>query len=252
MPSHKPTAPASNPRNRNFTVTATVLGVAVLLLFVGIFAYQGGKSQQAASAGQGEQAGQSAQQGSEGELDMSRRIADDPTALGAVDAPVVMVEYSDYRCPFCGLFARDTLPALVEKYVDSGDLRIEWRDLPVFGEESMEAALAGRAAGEQGKFWEFNKAVYAAAPERGHADLNRERLIGFAEQAGVPDMKKFEADLDSKQLREAVVKDAQEAASLGATGTPTFLVNDTPFVGAQPLEAFEKAIDAELNEAGSK
>ncbi|NMR28708.1 DsbA family protein [Crystallibacter degradans] len=252
MPSPKPTAPASNPRNRNFTVTATVLGVAVLLLFVGIFAYQGGKSQQAASAGQGEQAGENAQRGSEGELDMSRRIADDPTALGAVDAPVVMVEYSDYRCPFCGLFARDTLPALVKKYVDSGDLRIEWRDLPVFGEESMEAALAGRAAGEQGKFWEFNKAVYDAAPERGHADLNRERLIEFAEQSGVPDMKKFEADLESKQLRQAVTRDAQEAASLGATGTPTFLVNDTPFVGAQPLEAFEQAIDAELNEARSK
>lgn len=132
MPSHKPTAPASNPRNRNFTVTATVLGVAVLLLFVGIFAYQGGKSQQAASAGQGEPAGANAQQGSAGGLDMSRRIADDPTALGAVDAPVVMVEYSDYRCPFCGLFARDPLPVLVEKYVDSGELRIEWRDLPVF------------------------------------------------------------------------------------------------------------------------
>ncbi|NMR32081.1 DsbA family protein [Crystallibacter degradans] len=241
MPSQR-SDPAGTSRRRNLTVAATVLGVAVLVLFVGIFAFQGGKSQQAAQAGQ-----DTAQSGAV--LDMSRRIADDPAALGAVDAPVVMVEYADYRCPFCGLFARDVLPPLVEKYVDSGRLRIEWRDLPVFGEQSMEAAVAGRAAGEQGRFWEFNKAVFAVAPERGHAELDRERLMDIAKEAGVPDLKKFEQDLDSPDLREAVGKDVREAASLGASGTPTFLVNETPFVGAQPLEAFEKAIDEALAEA---
>lgn len=78
--------------------------------------------------------------------DLSRRIDGDPLALGAVDAPVVMVAYSDYRCPFCAKFSRDTEPVLVEKYVDEGVLRIEWRDLPIFGEQSMSAARAGRAA----------------------------------------------------------------------------------------------------------
>jgi protein-disulfide isomerase len=225
------------------------LAVGLLILLVGIFAYQGGASQGAADTGQGPQGSA----GSESvPLDMSRRVADDPAALGEVDAPVVLVEYSDYRCPFCGLFSRDTLPPLVEKYVKSGDLRVEWRDLPVFGDQSSKAAVAGRAAGEQGKFWEFNKAAFAIAPERGHADLPRERLLQIAVEAGVPDMTKFEADLDSTELQQAVAKDAQEAASLGATGTPTFLVNDTPLVGAQPMATFEKAIEAALKKAESK
>ncbi|BAS07617.1 probable disulfide bond formation protein D [Arthrobacter sp. Hiyo4] len=227
----------------------SALGVALLILFVGIFAYQGGASQETSDAGQGPQGSAESESAP---LDMSRRIAEDPTSLGEVDAPVVLVEYADYRCPFCGLFSRDTLPPLVEKYVKSGDLRVEWRDLPVFGDQSSKAAVAGRAAGKQGKFWEFNKAAFAVAPERGHADLPRERLLQIAEEAGVPDMTQFEADLDSKELQQAVAKDAQEAASLGATGTPTFLVNDTPLVGAQPLATFEKAIDAALKKAESK
>ena len=237
----------SLPRTR--IIVMSVLAVAVLTLFVGIFAYQGGASQGASNTGQGQQdpaAGESTP------LDMSRRIANDPTALGEVDAPVVLVEYADYRCPFCGLFSRETLPPLMEKYVKSGDLRVEWRDLPVFGAQSSETAVAGRAAGKQGKFWEFNKAVYALAPERGHADLPRERLVQLAQEVGVPDMTQFEADLDSKELQQAVAADAREAAALGATGTPTFLVNDTPLVGAQPLATFERAIDAALKKAAAK
>ena len=165
---------------------------------------------------------------------------------------MVLIEYADYRCPFCGLFSRETLPPLVEKYVESGELRIEWRDLPVFGEQSFTAAVAGRAAGEQDRFWEFNKAVFAEAPKRGHIDLPEERLLELAQEAGVPDVEKFRNDLQSEELAAAVTNDAQEAASLGATGTPTFLVNDTPLIGAQPLAVFEQAIEGELKEAGRR
>ena len=243
----KPEASAAKPRRRAGSIVLPALGIAVLLLFVGFLSFQGAAAQKDAG---GEQQQSQDSKGPAGEkLDMSRRIEGDPTAIGSPDAPVVLVEYADYRCPFCALFSRDTLPPLVAKYVDRGDLRVEWRDLPVFGAESSAAAVAGRAAGEQGRFWEFNKAVYAIAPERGHADLPRERLIQLAGDAGVPDLKKFEADLDSSELKAAVSKDAQEAASLGATGTPTFLVNDTPLVGAQPVATFEKAIEAALKSA---
>lgn len=242
----KPEPAAAKPR-RTAALVLPALGIAVLLLFVGLLSYQGAAAQRDA-AQQGQQSQDSKSPSGE-KLDMSRREAGDPTAIGNPDAPVVLVEYADYRCPFCGLFARDTLPPLVAKYVDRGDLRVEWRDLPVFGAESSGAAVAGRAAAEQGRFWEFNKAVYAIAPERGHAQLPRERLVKLAGDAGVPDLKKFEADLDSAELKAAVARDAQEAASLGITGTPTFLVNDTPLVGAQPLATFEKAVDAALKSA---
>ncbi|WP_160668527.1 DsbA family protein [Pseudarthrobacter sp. ATCC 49987] len=243
----KPGPAAAKPRPRTASIVLPALGIAVLLLFVGLLSYQGAAAQKDATEQQ--QQSQDPKSPAGEKLDMSRRKAGDPTAIGSQDAPVILVEYADYRCPFCGLFSRDTLPPLVAKYVDRGDLRVEWRDLPVFGAESSAAAVAGRAAGEQGRFWEFNKAVYTIAPERGHAELPRERLVQLAGDAGVPDLKKFEADLDSADLKAAVSKDAQEAASLGATGTPTFLVNDTPLVGAQPMASFEKAIDAALKSA---
>lgn len=181
----------------------------------------------------------------EPELDMSRRVEGDPLAMGRVDAPVVLVEYADFRCPFCGVFARDTQPELVSRYVEAGILRIEWRDLPVFGDQSVDAALAARAAARQDRFWEFHHAVYGAAPARGKPDLPRERLVEFAAEAGVPDLERFEADMDDAQLRSDVQNDLDEATSLGATSTPVFLVNDRPIVGAQPLDVFAAAIEAE-------
>src|SRR5699024_2995863 len=115
--------------------------------------------------------------------DLPRREPGDPLAMGEPDAPVTMLIYSDYRCPFCAKFSQDVQPDLVEEYVETGVLRLEWRDLPIFGEESLEGARAGRAAAEQGKFWEFNDAVYADAPGgTDHPDLTPEVLRGFAEE----------------------------------------------------------------------
>jgi protein-disulfide isomerase len=181
--------------------------------------------------------------------DMARRIAGDPTAMGEVTAPVVLVEYADFRCPFCGVYARETLPPLVAEYVKSGKLRVEWRDFPVFGQESTDAAVAARAAGEQGKFWEFNAATYAHAPERAHLEVTKETLLQFARDSGVPDMTRFESDLTNPVLLDRVNSDMNEAYSIGATGTPLFLVNGTPISGAQPLDVFRQIMDSELAKA---
>lgn len=177
--------------------------------------------------------------------DLSRRIEGDPTAIGAVDAPVVLIEFADYRCPFCGIFARGSLPVLVEEYVDKGDLRVEWRDVPVFGDESIAAAVAARAAGEQDLFWEYNAAVFAYEG-RDHQALPRERLLEIAIEVGVPDLAAFEAGLDDPELAERVARDAAEAESLGVRSTPTFLIGQTPVMGAQPVATFREAIEAEL------
>lgn len=176
--------------------------------------------------------------------DLSRRVDGDPLALGRADAPVVMVVYSDYRCPFCAKFSRDIEPALVDRYVADGTLRIEWRDLPIFGEQSTLAARAGRAAAEQGRFWEFNRVLYAAAPDRGHAEFDLAKLRGFAEQAGVADLDAFADQVRSERHDDAIQADLTEALSLGASSTPTFIVNGTPVLGAQPVELFSQVIDA--------
>ncbi|URM90783.1 DsbA family protein [Streptomyces sp. MRC013] len=172
----------------------------------------------------------------------ARREPGDALAVGRADAPVVLVQYADFRCGYCGKFARDTEPELVEKYVEKGVLRIEWRNFPVLGEESEGAARAAWAAGRQGRFWEFHRAAYAeGAGEKGFGE---DRLVALAREAGVPDLARFTRDLGGAEARRAVKRDQEEGYALGATSTPTFLVNGRPIMGAQPLETFTAAIDA--------
>ena len=178
-------------------------------------------------------------------LDLPRREAADPLALGEVDAKVVMTNWSDYRCPFCAVWHQRTLPEL-QKYVDDGRLRIEFRDLSMFGEQSDQTAVAARAAGQQGKFWEFQEAVFAAAPPSGHPDIQRDDLLAFAQTAGVADLAGFEAALGDEALSAAVAADSNEARQLGISGTPFFVVGGQAVSGAQPTEVFESLIAQEL------
>ncbi|GAA2421354.1 DsbA family protein [Streptomyces mauvecolor] len=173
---------------------------------------------------------------------LARRDAKDPLAQGRADAPVVMIEYADFKCSYCGKFARDTEPELVKKYVDNGTLRIEWRNFPIFGAESEAAARGAWAAGQQGKFWQFHAAAYAeGSKEKG---FGADRLKELAKEAGVPDAARFATDLDSDAAKAAVKKDQDEAYGLGASSTPSFLINGTPIAGAQPMDAFAQAIEA--------
>ncbi|ABM16323.1 MULTISPECIES: DsbA family protein [Mycolicibacterium] len=176
-------------------------------------------------------------------LSVERRTTGDPLAQGDPAAPVVMVMFADYRCPFCAKFSRDTEPDLVERFVDQGVLRLEWRDMPIFGEQSMRAARAGRAAAEQGKFWEFNHEVFAMSPDRGHADLNEDALVGFAEKAGVPDIDKFAASMRGNEFDAAIDADLAQGSSIGVPSTPAFVINGEPVLGAQPTEEFVRVID---------
>jgi protein-disulfide isomerase len=164
--------------------------------------------------------------------------------LGDADAPVVMVEYGDFRCPFCGEFARETEPKLVDKYVESGTLRMEWRDFPYLGRESVSAALATRAAQEQGKFWEYHDLLY----ENQSGGFSDERLVELARETHL-DTEEFEADLGSARHQEAVTRDFREGQRIGITGTPTFLINGEMLAGAQPIEVFEDAIEQAKREA---
>ncbi|MDH6198661.1 protein-disulfide isomerase [Mycobacterium frederiksbergense] len=177
---------------------------------------------------------------------IERRQPGDPMAMGDVDAPVALVVFSDYRCPFCAKFSRDIEPELVKRYVDAGQLRIEWRDFAIFGPQSMAAARAGHAAAEQGRFWEFNRAVYAAAPERSKPDLPESELIEFARQAGVPDIDKFTAGMRGTTFDAAINADLAQGNSIGVPSTPAFLINDVPILGAQPTEEFVRAVDQAL------
>jgi protein-disulfide isomerase len=198
------------------------------------------------------QAEQQAQEEARAQLAaLATREADDPRALGDVDAPVVMIEWADFLCPFCGVFARDTEPELITRYVETGILRIEWRDLPFQGEEAVLAAIGGQAAAEQDAFWAYHDALFTADLRRSDGRMSREFLLEVAAELDL-DVEAFDAALDDPALAEQVQAEAVQAQSLGITGTPAFIVGGYPVVGAQPLEAFVNVIENAAIEAGAQ
>jgi protein-disulfide isomerase len=165
--------------------------------------------------------------------------------LGAADAPVVLTEYSDYRCPFCQRHALQVKPRIMAAYVEPGLVRYEWRDLPLQGEESVAAAMAARAAQEQGRFWDFNRGLF----ERQDEGFSLDNLLTLADDLGL-DISQFEEDLRSGRHQPLLVADVEAGRAAGFQGTPSFVINGAVITGAQPYAAFAEAIDAALAQAG--
>lgn len=176
---------------------------------------------------------------------LQRRQPDDPFALGRTDAPVVMIMYEDYRCPFCSKFTADIKPQLIERYVNTGVLRLEWRDYPIFGEESLEVAKAARAAAHQDRFWEFHNAAFARGNGGEKPSFPEETIQEVAREAGVPDLAKFNADRNDPAIMQEIQTDATEGQTLGVSSTPSFIINTQPVLGAQPLDQFIAVIEQE-------
>ncbi|MFE9256048.1 DsbA family protein [Streptomyces sp. NPDC006879] len=225
-------------------------GIAVAAVLLGLASYQATAPERSTESGATSVAQREQPTDAQRELSaLARRDSGDPMARGRVDAPVVLIEYADFRCGYCGKFARDTAPQLVEKYVENGTLRIEWRNYPIFGAESEAAAKAAWAAGRQGRFWEFHRAAFAEdAKEKGFGER---RLLELAGEAGVADLARFKKDLGSTAAEQALARDTGEGNRIGVTSTPSFLVNGQPLAGAQPLAAFERAIGAAKAAAGA-
>ncbi len=231
-------------------IPLAIAAVAVLALGIMLFSSlssDGGEDSAADVSASGAEQGQAPAETWE---KLVRRTPDDPMARGEVDAPVVMVAYSEFQCPFCGKFARDTEPTLVEKYVEDGTLRIEWRDFPYLGPESMTAAEGGRAAAEQDRFWEFQEEMYADQLPPNSGRLDESYLVDVAERAGL-DVDQFREDLASDSIGRDIKQDFAEGQAIGVTGTPAFIINGVPVIGAQPTEVFEETIDEAAEDAGS-
>jgi protein-disulfide isomerase len=164
---------------------------------------------------------------------------DGSPARGAADAPVTIVEFSDFHCPFC----RKVQPVLTELLSRYGDrVRLVYKDFPIdnLHPQARAAAEAARCAGEQGKFWEYHDRVYA-----GPTDGSPAALRAMAEAVGLI-LRVFDECQSSRKYQAAVQKDLQEGAGLGITGTPGFFINGRFLSGAQPIEAFVRVIEEEL------
>jgi protein-disulfide isomerase len=161
--------------------------------------------------------------------------------IGPDDAPVTIVVWSDFQCPFCAKQA-PVLAHLRDRY--GGDVRIIYRHLAMgFHRQAALAAEAGVAAAEQGKFWAFHDQVFASF---GH--LTRDDLERFAGAAGL-DLPRFRAALDERRYHDAIVAEAASAEALGVDGTPTTFINGAPVSGARDAETMDRLVDAHLARA---
>lgn len=164
---------------------------------------------------------------------------------GPADAPVTIVEFSDYQCPYCKRFRDETMDRLLEQY--EGQLRFVYRDFPLSSihPEALQAAEAARCAHEQGQFWAMHDQLFAGQPEWARAPDAPEIFKGYAADLGL-DADEFAVCLDSGRYTEIISQDFRAGAQYGVQGTPTFFVNGRKLVGAQPLSAFEAIINEEL------
>lgn len=172
--------------------------------------------------------------------------------IGADDAPVTIYEWTDFTCPYCGLFHRDTLPAIISEYVDSGQVRIEVHDVTFIGEQAEDAAVAARAAGQQDRYFDYLFAIYELGADGGKPNLDEAQLSALADELGL-DSATFAEDFASAELRSTVQASTAQAQAMGISGVPFFLVANTGTLagaqqlnGAQPFDTFTQVIDAQL------
>ena len=157
---------------------------------------------------------------------------------GPANAPVTLVAFSDFECPFCSKAAL-TVRQLEQEY--QGKLRVAFKHQPLANHpNAMPAATASLAAHEQGKFWEMHDKLFA-----NQTKLDRASLESYAKELGL-DMGKFKAAMDSNKFQAHIAADSAHGSEIGAGGTPTFFVNGRKIVGAKPIEMFRKMIDEEL------
>lgn len=169
---------------------------------------------------------------------------DDDAFIGSEDAPVTIIEFSDYQCPFCGRFWSQTLPLIKSEYIDTGKVKLVYRDFPLdsihpFATPAAEAAECVRdeAGGSDEAYFDYHDKIFA-----NQASLSESSLKQWAQELGY----NIDSCLSSGKFKAEVQKDLADAQSAGGRGTPFFVINGIPISGAQPFSVFQQAIESEL------
>lgn len=168
---------------------------------------------------------------------------DDDPVKGDANAPITIIEFSDFECPFCGKFFRETLPLIQKEYIDTGIAKLVYRDFPLsMHENAQKAAEAAECADDQDKFWEYHDKLF-----ENQGTLDVPSLKQYAIDLGL-DGSTFDDCLDSDKYADEVKADMDDGTNKGDVGgTPAFFINGIVLVGAQPFAVFKNVIDSELD-----
>lgn len=165
---------------------------------------------------------------------------DDDPSYGPADAPITIIEFSDFQCPYCQRWHEEVWSKLIQTFPDQ--IRLVYRDFPLYSihAEAGPAAAAAECAGEQDAYWEYHDLLFS-----GGLKLSRETYLQYANDLGLKS-DAFEACLNDNRYEAEVTADYEYALSLGIQSTPTFFINGIALVGAQPFEVFQEVIELEL------
>lgn len=171
---------------------------------------------------------------------------DDDPMLGSPDANVLMIEFGDYQCPSCRMFWKDIEPRLKKEYIDTGKMKLVFRDFPLMQShpEALLAAMAVNCAGDQQKYWEYHDKVFREQYNKGDdvIRLKPADLKKWAKDIKL-DPAMFDQCLDSEKYKSEVLKDEADGEAAGVQGTPTFFINGRVMGGAQQYPEYKKLID---------
>lgn len=160
-------------------------------------------------------------------------------SIGPEDAPITIVEFSDYECPFCRRWHQEVYEPLLAAY--PGKIKLVYRNLPLTSihPDALAAAEAAMCAGEQDAYWPYHEKLF------GSDSLGSQTYAQYAQELSL-NIDKFQACLTDHKYKASIEKDSDFAVNLGVRSTPTFFINGLAIVGAQPLEVFKQVIDKEL------
>ena len=166
-------------------------------------------------------------------------------SLGKASAPVTVVEFADFQCPYCGKLFQDSLPSLKKDYIDTGKVKFYYNDFAFLGAESIQAASAAKCADDQGKFWEYHDYLYSHQDGENRGAFSDDNLKKFAGAVGL-DQKKFDSCLDTNKYEQEVKDETARAKTYGVGSTPSTFVNGELVKGAVPYATLKAKIEEKL------
>ncbi len=178
----------------------------------------------------------------------SIELKDSYAMTGLPEAPVTIVEFADFQCPFCKEFHDNALAQIRSKYVETGKVKLYFMQFPFLGPESETSAIASECARQQGKFWEYHDALFEIQGLENEGGFSDSNLTKISQQLNL-DQTKFKACQKDTNTVKAIAEQMQKGQSYGIEATPSLFINGKKVEGANPFSSYQSIIEAELNKA---
>ena len=183
-------------------------------------------------------------------ITMDTFVSNGSPILGSPDAPITLVEFGDYQCHYCNVFFQSIEKDIIKNYVETGKVKIIFKDYNIIGPDSVKASQGAHCAKDQGLFWEYHDILYSNWTGENNGWASGANLVNFAQEIDL-DMNEWSECMNQEKHSKTILSSNDDAKALGLTGTPAFFVINsdnkiTKLVGAQPFEVFKRTFDNEL------